>query len=42
VSKTHYIGYRDAGFWAFDAAQGVLLKYLVDIAEARAEKPGMN
>jgi hypothetical protein len=42
VAKTHYIGYRDDGFWAYDVAQGVLLKYLVDIAEARAEEPGME
>jgi len=41
VSKTHYIGYGDEGFWAYDVAQGVLLKYLVDIAETRAEDPGM-
>ena len=41
MAKTHYIRYRDDGFWAYDVAQGVLLKYLVDIAEARAEKRGM-
>lgn len=42
MAKTHYIGYRDDGFWAYDVAQGVLLKYLVDLAAARAEKPGMS
>jgi hypothetical protein len=42
VSKTHYIKYRDDGFWAYDVAQGVLLKYLVDVAEARAAQPSMS
>ena len=42
MAKTHYIGYRNDGFWAYDVAQGVLLKYLVDLAEARAAQPGMS
>ena len=42
MAKTHYIRYRGDGFWAYDVAQGVLLKYLVDIAEGRVEQPGMS
>jgi hypothetical protein len=42
MSKTHYVRYRDDGFWAYDVAQGVLLKYLADLAEARAAKPGLS
>ncbi len=42
VAKTYYIQFGDDGFWAYDVAQGVLLKYLVDIAEARASQAGMS
>jgi hypothetical protein len=42
MSKTHYIQYRDDGFWGYDVAQGVLLKYLAELAEARAAQPGMS
>ena len=34
MSKTKFVRYREDGFWAYDVALGVFLKYLIDIAEA--------
>src|SRR5262249_22499838 len=42
MSKTHYIQYRGDGFWGYDVAQGILLKHLADLAEARAGEPGLS
>jgi hypothetical protein len=33
MSKTKFVQYRDNGFWAYDVALGVFLKYVIDIAE---------
>jgi hypothetical protein len=37
VSQTKYVEYADHGFWAYDVALGVLLKHLIDAAEASDE-----
>jgi len=42
MSKTHYVEYRSDGFWGYDVAQGILLKHLADLAEARAEELGLS
>ncbi|HEY7314878.1 MAG TPA: hypothetical protein VH643_36365 [Gemmataceae bacterium] len=42
MTKTHYIQYRGDGFWAYDVAQGILLKHLADLAEACAGKPSLS
>jgi hypothetical protein len=42
MAKTHYIQYRGDGFWAYDVAQGILLKHLADLAEARAGEAGLS
>ncbi len=34
MSKTQFVDYGDAGFWAYDVALGIFLKYLIDAAEA--------
>lgn len=34
MSKTKYIEYAGRGFWAYDVAAGIFLKYLIDAAEA--------
>lgn len=33
MSKTKFVQYRGDGFWAYDVALGVFLKYVIDIAE---------
>ncbi|HST12396.1 MAG TPA: hypothetical protein VLL05_18625 [Terriglobales bacterium] len=33
MSKTNFVQYGDNGFWAYDVALGVFLKYLIDVAE---------
>ncbi len=35
MSKSKGIWYQDRGFFAYDVALGVLLKYVIDVAEAR-------
>jgi hypothetical protein len=37
VSKTKYVDYADHGFWAYDVALSIFLKYLVDAAVATYE-----
>ena len=37
VSKTQSVTYEHNGFWAYDVAAGVFLKYLIDAAQASAE-----
>ena len=37
MSKTKYIEYRGRGFWVYDVALGVFLKYLIETAEATEE-----
>jgi hypothetical protein len=37
VSQTQSITYGDRGFWAYDVAVGVFLKYLIDAAQASRE-----
>jgi hypothetical protein len=34
MSKTKFVEFGGNGFWAYDVALGVFLKYLIDIAEA--------
>jgi hypothetical protein len=34
MSKTLYVRYRNAGFWAYDVAVGILLKHMIDCASA--------
>lgn len=36
MSQTQTVIYGDRGFWAYDVAVGVFLKYLIDAAEADA------
>jgi hypothetical protein len=33
MSKTKFVSFGDKGFWAYDVALGVFLKYLIDAAE---------
>ena len=35
MSKTLFVQYHDTGFWAFDVAVGIFLKYLIDAAGKR-------
>lgn len=37
MSRTQSVTYAGCGFWAYDVALGIFLKYLVDAAEASAE-----
>lgn len=37
MSQTQSVTYKRRGFWAYDVAVGVFLKYLIDAAEARGE-----
>jgi hypothetical protein len=37
VSATKPVTYADRGFWAYDVAAGVFLKYLIDAAQASRE-----
>jgi hypothetical protein len=37
VSATQFVKYADRGFWAYDVAVGVLLKYLLDAAQKSEE-----
>src|SRR5579864_5056586 len=37
VSQTQAVTYTDRGFWAYDVAVGIFLKYLIDAAEANGE-----
>jgi len=37
VSATQFVKYADRGFWAYDVAVGVLLKYLLDAAQKSGE-----
>lgn len=37
MSQTQPITYRRCGFWAYDVAAGVFLKYLIDAAQASEE-----
>jgi hypothetical protein len=37
VSKTQFVKYAGHGFWAYDVAVGVFLKYLLDAAESSPE-----
>lgn len=37
MSATHIVKYADRGFWAYDVAVGVLLKYLLDAAQKSGE-----
>jgi hypothetical protein len=37
MSRNLYVRYRDAGFWAYDVAVGILLKHLIDVAEERSD-----
>ncbi len=37
MSKTQSVTYADRGFWAYDVAVGVFLKYLIDAAQASRE-----
>ena len=37
MSKTQAVTYTDRGFWAYDVAAGVFLKYLIDAAQASRE-----
>jgi hypothetical protein len=32
VTSTQYVEYRNQGFWAYDAALGILLKHVIDVA----------
>jgi hypothetical protein len=38
MSQTLFIKYGDAGFWAYDVAVGVFLKYLIDRAGQHIER----
>jgi hypothetical protein len=38
VSATKFVKYEDRGFWAYDVAAGVLLKYLLDAAQKSGEE----
>jgi hypothetical protein len=33
MSQTQYVEYANRGFWAYDVALGIFLKYLIDAAE---------
>lgn len=37
MRQTQSVTYADRGFWAYDVAVGVFLKYLIDAAQARRE-----
>jgi len=37
VSNTKPIVYGDQGFWGYDVAVGIFLKYLIDAAQVSAE-----
>jgi hypothetical protein len=37
VTKTQFVRYAGRGFWAYDVALGVLLKHLIDAAQASGE-----
>src|SRR5258708_1818047 len=37
MSKTLFVEYRDAGFWAYDVAVGIFLKHVIDAARKCAE-----
>ncbi len=37
VSRTQTVTYGERGFWAYDVAVGVFLKYLIDAAQASGE-----
>lgn len=37
MSQTQAVTYTDRGFWAYDVAVGVFLKYLIDVAQASRE-----
>lgn len=40
MSRTHYIHFRDQGFWAYDVPTSVFLKHLIDAAkEYNAKEP---
>jgi hypothetical protein len=40
MSQTQFIEYRDNGFWAYDVALGIFLKYLIDAAIPRSTEAG--
>lgn len=43
MSKTQAVTYADRGFWAYDVAAGVFLKYLIDAAqESEAKTPWLS
>ena len=42
MSRTKFVEYRDEGFWAYDVALGVFLKYLIDLAQPIAADPEGN
>src|SRR5215813_3122397 len=37
VSQTKFLRYGESGFWAYDVAHDVFLKYLIDAAVAREQ-----
>lgn len=37
MSMTKFVAYHDHGFWAYDVALGVFLKYLIDAVEESPE-----
>jgi hypothetical protein len=39
VSRTAFVNYGDAGFWAYDVALSIFLKHLIDVVEPRADEP---
>ena len=38
MSKTLFVDYRNAGFWAYDVAVGIFLKYLIDCASRHVDR----